>query len=263
MGKVGGVALFVVGIGFGAYLVPIRSEVEQSSRTEPSSNKASTEIAVHPGTTSPVQVTKVLPHPNDRVSITRELQKELKRVGCYDGEINATWTPPTRKGMRDFIDRVNASLPVEQPDNILLSLVQNHPDKACGRSCPAGEGMSQDGKRCIPSALLAQAAKKPWTAANATGPKPPPIEKMAPMPTDMTGRSADPPPTGRMALAGPAEQEASSRNAQREGGPLQVRTHARARRVLLARPYDYRRSARASRPNFVQTILRQKTTSMY
>src|SRR5262249_4147212 len=28
----------------------------------------------------------------DRVSLTRELQRELKRVGCYDGEVSGVWS---------------------------------------------------------------------------------------------------------------------------------------------------------------------------
>src|SRR5207244_1493690 len=37
---------------------------------------------------------------DDRVALGRELQRELARVGCYEGEINGTWTPATRKAMK-------------------------------------------------------------------------------------------------------------------------------------------------------------------
>src|SRR6185369_14014020 len=69
------------------------------------------------------------PIPSDRASLTRELQRGLKRVGCYDGEISGVWTPSTRTAMKGVTDHVNARLPIYQPDNILLALVQNQKDK--------------------------------------------------------------------------------------------------------------------------------------
>jgi hypothetical protein len=88
-----------------------------------------------------------------------DLQKELTRVGCYDGEINGTWSAASKKAMAAFTERVNATLPVEEPDYILLTLVQGHAALACGKSCPPGQGLSGDG-RCQPRAILAQSARK-------------------------------------------------------------------------------------------------------
>src|SRR5262249_30583461 len=67
---------------------------------------------------------KAQPVPRDRDSLARELQKELKRVGCYEGELNGVWTPATRAAMKTFTDRINATLPVDEPDPILFTLVQ-------------------------------------------------------------------------------------------------------------------------------------------
>jgi hypothetical protein len=94
-----------------------------------------------------------------RRELTRDLQKELKRVGCFDGEVNGTWSPAAKKAMSAFMDRVNATLPVEEPDYILLTLVQGHSTQACGKGCPPGQGLSGDG-RCQPRAILAQTARK-------------------------------------------------------------------------------------------------------
>ena len=46
--------------------------------------------------------------PTDRASLARDLQSELRRVGCYSGELNGIWTPATRKAMKAFTERVNA-----------------------------------------------------------------------------------------------------------------------------------------------------------
>ena len=91
-------------------------------------------------------------------AIGRQLQKELKRVGCYSGELNGVWTTSTRRAMQAFIDRVNAVLPIGQPDGILLALVQGHPNKVCGAPCPAGQGLSRDAQ-CIPNAILAMTGR--------------------------------------------------------------------------------------------------------
>lgn len=92
--------------------------------------------------------------PTDRFSIAQQLQRELTRVGCYEGEFNGTWTPASRKAMKVFMDRVNATLPTDEPDYILLSLVQAARDKVCGAGCPTGQGLAEDG-RCVPNAILA------------------------------------------------------------------------------------------------------------
>jgi hypothetical protein len=65
--------------------------------------------------------------PTGRAAIGRQLQRELKRVGCYDGNLNGEWTRPTRQAMNAFIDRVNAKLPTNVPDGVLLALVQACP----------------------------------------------------------------------------------------------------------------------------------------
>ena len=53
--------------------------------------------------------------PKDRDTLARELQKELSRVGCYDGEVTGAWLPATRRAMMAFIERMNASLPTSSP----------------------------------------------------------------------------------------------------------------------------------------------------
>jgi hypothetical protein len=97
--------------------------------------------------------------PGDREALARELQRELARVGCYGGEINGAWTTSTRQAMKAFIERVNAALPTNQPDAVLLTLVKGHVGKACGAPCPAGQGRADTG-RCIPTAILQREANR-------------------------------------------------------------------------------------------------------
>ena len=94
-----------------------------------------------------------------RVQLTRDLQRELQRVGCYEGEITGNWTPSTKRAMSTFMDRVNATLPMDEPDYILLTLVQGHTAAACGADCPSGQAISESG-RCVPNAVVAGATRK-------------------------------------------------------------------------------------------------------
>src|SRR5262249_20919431 len=151
----------------------------------------------------------------------RELQRELRRVGCYDAELNGQWTPAARRAMRTFIERVNATLPVEEPDPVLLILVRGHEEHVCGKPCPPGQGARANG-RCLPNAIVAKAAGTPappkvdrlaaadpspvarrpsaiasWSArVTAAAPASPLVDALAP-----ATRQA--PPDGRMGLAGP------------------------------------------------------------
>lgn len=102
------------------------------------------------------------PKPGDaeaRSHLASDLQRELKRVGCYGGEINGAWTQSTRRAMATFMERVNATLPFDEPDYILLTLVENHTALACGTECPAGQVVSAGGQ-CLPNAVVAQANKR-------------------------------------------------------------------------------------------------------
>jgi hypothetical protein len=167
--------------------------------------------------------TLVMPH--DRASLVRELQRGLKRVGCYEGEVSGVWTQQSRGAMRAFTGRINAALPVDEPDSVLLALVQGHKDKACGMPCPPGEGLAADG-RCLPNALLAHARKPTPVAAIAA------IERSQPSTTPtVTGWTstttvappeAIPLPEGRMSLVGPSADPGTATRPMSVGANIPV-----------------------------------------
>jgi hypothetical protein len=156
-----------------------------------------------------------------RLALTRDLQRELRRVGCYDGEIDGHWGTGSRAAMKTFTERVNATLPLDEPDDILLALVQGQKDKVCDK-CPAGQGFAENG-RCLPSALLAHAAAKralskrepsaSWNTRVVA-------ERIKPATTTWTttspvpGQSTPAPPIeGRMGVGGPSADTPSPSNA--------------------------------------------------
>jgi hypothetical protein len=71
-------------------------------------------------------------------SLVRELQRHLIRVGCYSGEVSGRWSAQSRLAMQAFTDHVNAKLPVDRPDHILLRLIEGHQGRACGAQEPKG-----------------------------------------------------------------------------------------------------------------------------
>ena len=150
--------------------------------------------------------------PGDRASLARELQRELRRVGCYDGELNGSWTVATRKAMKAFTIRVNATLPTDGPDYILLALLRGHPDRACGIACPAGQGLADADGRCLPNAILARATQKvPQRSTSLPTADQPAVPVITGWSTTTTAPPAlRYPGEGLMTLAGPSEEQAKT-----------------------------------------------------
>ena len=134
---------------------------------------------------------------SDHLPLGQRLQRELARVGCYDGEINGVWTPATRRALKAFMDRVNAALPTETPDRIQLALVEAARERVCGAACPAGETLAEG--RCIPNVVLAGRKFAPNALpANARADQAPGSAAAGPMPP-LAGDAS------RMGLVGSAQ----------------------------------------------------------
>lgn len=86
-------------------------------------------------------------------SLVVSIQRELHRVGCYTGEADGSWTDRTRVAMRAFNDSVHVHLGTDQPDYILLTLLQGHSGKACSRPC---NGVVSAGAQCIDKTIEAR-----------------------------------------------------------------------------------------------------------
>lgn len=99
--------------------------------------------------------TQPRPTLSPRVSLTRDIQRELKRVGCYVGDIDGVWGGGSKQAIVLFMDRVNASLPTQEPDVFMLSLLRAETTAVCGTSCPSGQSLTGSG-RCVPSTLMVQ-----------------------------------------------------------------------------------------------------------
>lgn len=105
---------------------------------------------------------RAAPKANDyqaRYELVRSLQGELSRVGCYQGDVDGDWGPGSKRAASEFLRKVNATLPVDTPDYILLTLIQGHADKACGVDCSAGKSLGANG-HCVPNVIVARGPER-------------------------------------------------------------------------------------------------------
>jgi hypothetical protein len=188
--------------------------------------------------------------PLDGPALTREIQRQLKRIGCYQGEVSGVWSASVRHAVKAVADHVNASLPIDQPDSVLLAMVESQEPGTCS-SCPNGQDRAADG-RCLPAALVAKAGKQPTPPAPAQAGR----AKAGASTTAPTGaRSAVASDTAapaphydeRMSLAGPKAE------VPRQARARPRRARSGARRAHAYRPPSPRvrqRSAQRSGPPF-------------
>jgi hypothetical protein len=147
--------------------------------------------------------------PESRYRLVVDIQQQLKRVGCYWGRADGSWGPGTKDAMQSFMTRVNAALPYDSPDYVLLTLLKSQSGEVCG-ACPADQVLLPGG-RCVPqttvaygqpntdpTAAIATNETLPWQAAGAAPNKP----VFTPLPNSVV--STEPLP-GRMAIGAPRE----------------------------------------------------------
>ncbi len=148
--------------------------------------------------------------PTSRYKLVVEIQRKLKKRGCYWGRIDGSWGSGSKYAMQAFIDRINAALPVEEPDYVLLTLLQTNSNKTCD-GCRAGQTLTVGGS-CVPQTIVADKQGKtgsggqggaevlPWQQAGAPQPASQPL--LRPVGTTIVTTAPLP---GRMAIGGPRQ----------------------------------------------------------
>jgi len=92
---------------------------------------------------------------SERWRLVRDLQTELRRVGCYSGKLDGSWGAGSKYAIRAFLQNLNSTLPTDQPDHFMLSLLRSQQGAVCGKPCQHGYTKSSSG-RCLPYAITAQ-----------------------------------------------------------------------------------------------------------
>jgi uncharacterized caspase-like protein len=73
----------------------------------------------------------------DPPALTRALQRELKRVGCYPGEADGTWAPKTKEALAQFARLVKLELATDAPSAAALQAVIDKHAPVCVASARA------------------------------------------------------------------------------------------------------------------------------
>jgi hypothetical protein len=141
----------------------------------------------------------------DRTSLTSALQRELKRVGCYTGEINGVWTPSTRHASEAFLVLANAKLPLTGPDPALLALVQASTSTSCPAPCRPGRTSTGNCRETIVAGVPVPGTDK---SGEQMPPAAPPASGFEP-PMGLNGPATMPPETEKKAAPRPPRRNAS------------------------------------------------------
>ncbi len=174
-----------------------------------------------------------------RYKLIVALQRELKQAGCYFGRIDGSWGSGSKYAMGEFTTRINAALPVDDPDYVLLSLLNANKGRRCDR-CPDGQTLASNG-RCMPNAIITQEARQPqqvarssdetlpWQNKLAAVPPPRPAVRrpLTPVGTSVISNSNRALP-GRMAIGGPKPFAADGLSEPMITGPAGPETRSAA-----------------------------------
>ena len=159
-----------------------------------------------------------------RKRLVLDIQHALGRARCYRGEMTGLWSPNTKRALSAFISAANARLPIEQPDDILLHLVQGHDSVVCGErrsgdSHLAGSTESNS-RRAAPSGLM-----------GIGGPKPEMVDPFVKRPASTI-------PSSQPAVGNSLKQTRRKRNVYVERiRPLRVPFGERSVQELMMRPF--------------------------
>src|SRR3984893_9783798 len=187
-----------------------------------------TVVAATPTSTPPQPTTLVPRDPDGRYKLVLDIQQQLRRVGCYWGGMDGSWGIATKGAMKEFTVRVNATLPLDEPDYVQLALIQSNGKTTCGAR-PAGQSLSESGRCAAPQLSTAQKEVLPWKvtpgvsaavgqpllkpvpiAVVSTEPLPGHMATGGPIPTAADVQQSAPPATPRGAAAAPPGAETAA-----------------------------------------------------
>jgi len=153
-----------------------QSESQPQQNAAPASPAGPKRIAVLPAPGSqqaaPVENVVSAPPPAapaaDPAAVARDLQTELRRVGCDPGAINGVWSPSSQQALEQFNRRAGTKLEAKTASLDALDAVKVQRGRICPLTC--GSGQRADGERCV--AIPAQPKQQPRKAAVREEPAP-------------------------------------------------------------------------------------------
>ena len=129
-----------------ALLDPTNAAVKEELRlAQAHAPYATTPIAAASPAAPPADLNPaILPDP---ANLARELQSELKRVGCDPGPIDAQWGQQTQQALQRFAEQTKQALPMGEPTTAALHAVSAQTGRVCALTCASNETVVGD--RCV------------------------------------------------------------------------------------------------------------------
>ncbi len=135
--------------------IAVLPSAQAEPERQPESPAGAKRIAVLPAPGSqqsaPVQNVVSAPPPaappSDPAVVTRDLQTELRRVGCDPGAINGVWSAGSRQALEQFNRRAGMNLLTQSASLDALDAVKGQRGRICPLVC--GSGQRADGERCV------------------------------------------------------------------------------------------------------------------
>jgi len=81
--------------------------------------------------------------------VTRELQGELKRVGCDPGNVDGDWNAASRRALENFNKRAGTKLDIRVASLDALGALRSRRAPICPLACD--RGLRVQGSRCVPN----------------------------------------------------------------------------------------------------------------
>lgn len=176
--------------------------------------------------------------PASRADLARDIQKELKRVGCYEGEVDGIWGAQSREAMARLVRNANASLPTQNPEYVLLKLVRGATSGACAKPEMASSAPAPASSVAEPAAPAALSSVRPSAAGAAeTSGDARPMDKLRALLTRRQNIAHGAPPSSRPGVVASAKSELAATVARTPDATAEARARpANAMRSSAAVP---------------------------
>jgi hypothetical protein len=79
--------------------------------------------------------------------VAQDMQRELKRVGCFSGKVDGSWGAQSRKAVERFNEAAKLELQAENPNAQDVPKVKNFPGIVCEQVASQSSGSRSSGER--------------------------------------------------------------------------------------------------------------------
>jgi uncharacterized caspase-like protein len=94
-----------------------------------------------------VNVASLSPAPSSQTDLTKSVQSELRRVGCYSGNADGDWDQESKRSLSQFNRNAGLKLDVKAANADTLDAIKQKPARVCPLVCD--HGFKADGDRCV------------------------------------------------------------------------------------------------------------------